>query len=176
MPIDCNRGQIQRRLGQHGWTGGTVMEANRLFWGKTFPELDGPRGKSAALYKPVLHHLIDVAAVASSYLRVQRTRLVREAALVAIAPHAYADLVGFLAGPSRPRKVHSKLSDESRSPLARNLRALAGRRYAVAAALAGDGPTSATQSAKCPVRKPVSEFARRGGLLAGRAVGSETRL
>ncbi len=74
------------------------MEANRLFWGKTFPALDGPRGKSAALYKPVLHHLIDVAAVASSYLRVQRTRLVREAALVAIAPHAYVDLVGFLAG------------------------------------------------------------------------------
>ena len=74
------------------------MDASLSFWAKTYAAREPPRDESVELFKPVLHHMLDVAAVASSYLRCQEARLVREAALVAAAPEDYADLVGFLAG------------------------------------------------------------------------------
>ena len=72
------------------------MQLNLLFWGKTFARSDGL--PELLGYKPVLHHLVDVAAVASSFLRGQPARLARELALIEISPAAYSDIVGFLAG------------------------------------------------------------------------------
>ena len=71
------------------------MDASLSFWAKTYAARELPRDERVELFKPVLHHMLDVAAVASSYLRCQEARLVREAALVAAAPEDYADLVGF---------------------------------------------------------------------------------
>jgi CRISPR-associated endonuclease/helicase Cas3 len=68
------------------------------FWGKTFSASDQVVEKKNPIYKPVLHHLLDVSAVALVFLRDQPARLSREAKLVSMEPEAYANLVAFLAG------------------------------------------------------------------------------
>lgn len=68
------------------------------FWGKTFVDGDRPIEKRQTTYKPVLHHLLDVSAVALVFLRNQSARLAREAKLVSMEPNAYANLMAFLAG------------------------------------------------------------------------------
>jgi CRISPR-associated endonuclease/helicase Cas3 len=67
---------------------------NFTFWGKSArgPASNGPP------YKPVLHHLLDVAAVAQTFLLSDLARLRREAALVGMAAEDYARLISFLAG------------------------------------------------------------------------------
>ena len=52
------------------------MDPTLTFWGKTFEKGADP---AKPLYKPVLHHMIDVAAVALAYLRAQPARARREA-------------------------------------------------------------------------------------------------
>ena len=74
------------------------MDASLLFWGKTYDVRERHLGERIESFKPVVHHMLDVAAVASSFLRCQEARLLREAALIAMAPEDYANLIGFLAG------------------------------------------------------------------------------
>ncbi len=82
------------------------MEEARLlaFWGKTlrsfdnssetvFSDTEGQRS-----YKPVLHHLMDVAAVALRWQQLNPTRLEREAALLKASPECLAKTTAFLAG------------------------------------------------------------------------------
>ncbi len=82
------------------------MEEGRLlaFWGKTlrssdnssetvFNDTEGQRS-----YKPVLHHLMDVAAVALQWQQLNSTRLEREAALLKASPECLAKTTAFLAG------------------------------------------------------------------------------
>ncbi len=69
------------------------MHDSLNFWAKTFPASAG-----GVAFKPVLHHLLDVAAVAASYLHLQSARLTREAALCAVTAEEYIALVAFLAG------------------------------------------------------------------------------
>ena len=68
------------------------------FWGKTFGAADQPIENRQKTYKPVLHHLLDVSAVALVFLRDQPARLAGEAQLVSMKPDAYANLMAFLAG------------------------------------------------------------------------------
>ena len=75
------------------------MEAAHLlaFWGKT------PRGCEDSTerqqdYKPVLHHLMDVAAVALRWQQLNPARLEREAALVKASPDCLSKITAFLAG------------------------------------------------------------------------------
>lgn len=87
-----------------GW--GVEMEEARLlaFWGKTlrssdnssktvFNDTEGQRS-----YKPVLHHLMDVAAVALRWQQLNPARLEREAALLKASPECLAKTTAFLAG------------------------------------------------------------------------------
>jgi HD domain len=69
------------------------MDASLRFWAKTYGAREPACNESVESFKPVLHHMLDVAAVAWSFLRRQEARLVREAALIAMAPEDYADLV-----------------------------------------------------------------------------------
>ncbi len=73
------------------------MEAAGLlaFWGKT-PRSCGISNDTT--YKPVLHHLIDVAAVALRWQQLNSTRLEREAALLKVSPECLAKIAAFLAG------------------------------------------------------------------------------
>lgn len=64
------------------------------FWGKTFGSALG----EPLIFKPVLHHLLDVAAVARTYLEEQPARRAREAALVGMEPDAYSRFAAFCAG------------------------------------------------------------------------------
>ena len=76
----------------------TRMEHGDLvaFWGKT-PRGDG--GVSGEiLYKPVVHHLLDVAAVALQWQFLHRPRLVREADLIGCLPDDLARMNAFLVG------------------------------------------------------------------------------
>ena len=79
------------------------MEEARLlaFWGKTQRSSDnssvtvfnGIEGQHS--YKPVLHHLMDVAAVALRWQLLNRARLEREAALLKTSPECLANDHGF---------------------------------------------------------------------------------
>src|SRR5690348_11105563 len=69
------------------------MHPSLRFWAKTFSD-----PVSGVAFKPVLHHLIDVAAVAASYLHLQSARLAREAAVSGVGVEDYVALVAFLAG------------------------------------------------------------------------------
>jgi CRISPR-associated endonuclease/helicase Cas3 len=69
------------------------MHDSLRFWAKTF---SAPAGGVA--FKPVLHHLLDVAAVAASYLHLQSARLAREAAMCGVSAEEYVALVAFLSG------------------------------------------------------------------------------
>jgi CRISPR-associated endonuclease/helicase Cas3 len=69
------------------------MHDSLRFWAKTFP---APAGGVA--FKPVLHHLLDVAAVAASYLHLQRARLAREATLCGVPAEEYVAFAAFLSG------------------------------------------------------------------------------
>ena len=60
-----------------------------MFWGKTRPHGD-PR------HKPLLHHLLDVAAVALQWQRANPTALAREAALLAGRPEHVVKTAAFL--------------------------------------------------------------------------------
>ena len=82
------------------------MEEARLlaFWGKT-PR--NPSNSSETVfndtegqcsYKPVLHHLMDVAAVALQWQQLNPSRLEREAALLKASPECLAKTTAFLAG------------------------------------------------------------------------------
>ena len=83
-----------------------MMEEARLlaFWGKTlrssdnssetvFNDTEGQRS-----YKPVLHHLMDVAAVALRWQQLNPARLEREAALLNASPECLSKITAFLAG------------------------------------------------------------------------------
>ena len=89
---------------EDGW--GVEMEEARLlaFWGKTlrssdnssetvFNDTEGQRS-----YKPVLHHLMDVAAVALRWQQLNPARLEREAALLKASPECLSKITAFLAG------------------------------------------------------------------------------
>jgi hypothetical protein len=66
------------------------------FWAKTFA--DDVSASPRPLFKPVLHHLLDVAAVAEAFLRAQPQRLARESRRGGMEPDAYVRLMSMLAG------------------------------------------------------------------------------
>ena len=82
------------------------MEGNFLlaFWGKTprrpgnSPETVFNTTEGQCSYKPVLHHLIDVAAVALRWQQLNLSRLEREAALLKASPECLAKTTAFLSG------------------------------------------------------------------------------
>ncbi len=82
------------------------MEEARLlaFWGKTLRSSDNSsetvfnNTEGQRSYKPVLHHLMDVAAVALRWQQLNSTRLEREAALLRANPECLAKTTAFLAG------------------------------------------------------------------------------
>ena len=87
-----------------GW--GVEMDVSRLlaFWGKT-PRNSGNSSETVfndterqCSYKPVLHHLMDVAAVALQWQQLNPARLEREAALLKASPECLAKTTAFLAG------------------------------------------------------------------------------
>ena len=80
-----------------GWA--AEMEAARVlaFWGKT-PRGPGDSTAGQQDCKPVLHHLMDVAAVALRWQQSNRARLEREAALLKASPECLAKITAFLAG------------------------------------------------------------------------------
>ncbi|MYA24475.1 MAG: CRISPR-associated helicase Cas3' [Gemmatimonadetes bacterium] len=73
------------------------MEAAHLlaFWGKT-PRVS--QDSNGIAYKPLLHHLMDVAAVALRWQQLNSARLEREAALLNESPECLARTTAFLAG------------------------------------------------------------------------------
>ena len=87
-----------------GW--GAEMEEARLlaFWGKTLRSSDNSSGtvsndiEGQRSYKPVLHHLMDVAAVALRWQQLNPARLEREAALLKASPECLSKITAFLAG------------------------------------------------------------------------------
>ena len=74
------------------------------FWGKTprgfgdFSETVRSDTEGQRSYKPVLHHLMDVAAVALQWQQLNFARLEREAALLKASPECLAKITAFLAG------------------------------------------------------------------------------
>ena len=74
------------------------MDLNLAFWGKSTSHTRTTASNESPPYKPVLHHLLDVAAVAQTFLFSDLARLRREAGLVGMAPEDYARLIAFLAG------------------------------------------------------------------------------
>ena len=82
------------------------MEEARLlaFWGKTLRSSDNSSGtifnntEGQRSYKPVLHHLMDVAAVALRWQQLKPARLEREAALLKASPECLSKITAFLAG------------------------------------------------------------------------------
>lgn len=74
------------------------------FWGKTIdrpnnPSINGQKNiEGEPPYKPVLHHLMDVAAVALQWYRLNPSRLKREAALLQVSPEQLSTVSAFLAG------------------------------------------------------------------------------
>ena len=82
--------------------GAVVVETSDIlaFWGKT---LRGCGNSSETAdgqpsYKPVLHHLMDVAAVALRWQQLNPARLEREAALLKASPECLSKTAAFLAG------------------------------------------------------------------------------
>ena len=83
-----------------------MMEEARLlaFWGKTLRSSDNSSGtvfndtEGQRSYKPVLHHLMDVAAVALRWQQLNPARLEREAALLKASPECLSKITSFLAG------------------------------------------------------------------------------
>ncbi|WP_197434401.1 CRISPR-associated endonuclease Cas3'' [Agrobacterium vitis] len=72
------------------------MASHSMFWAKT--RLGMPfSNASHALYKPVGHHLLDVAAVTNRYLALNPGRLRRESAMTGLLPDAHALLCTALA-------------------------------------------------------------------------------
>ena len=73
------------------------MESARLlaFWGKT-PRVS--QDSNGIAYKPLLHHLMDVAAVARRWQQLNPARLEREAALLNASPEGLSTITAFLAG------------------------------------------------------------------------------
>lgn len=65
------------------------------FWGKTQREEDGAAAEGAD-WKPVVHHLLDVAAAAEAIQRVAPARLAREAAALGVTPELLAALSAYL--------------------------------------------------------------------------------
>jgi CRISPR-associated endonuclease/helicase Cas3 len=76
------------------------MDPLLSFWGKTFPTAgdQATTGSRQILYKPVIHHLLDVAAVARTYLSLNSDRARREAKALGLDPEGYGRLAAFLAG------------------------------------------------------------------------------
>ena len=83
-----------------------MMEEARLlaFWGKTLSSSDNSSEtvvndtEGQRSYKPVLHHLMDVAAVALRWQQLNSARLEREAALLKASPECLSKITAFLAG------------------------------------------------------------------------------
>ena len=75
------------------------MDTKRLlaFWGKTFGQRDLPDHDDGA-YKPVVHHLLDVAAVAQTFLKLNHARAEREAVSSGLGAADYGRLMAFYAG------------------------------------------------------------------------------
>lgn len=73
-----------------------VMKAHSLFWAKTLAVAASAPDIHPA-FKPVGHHLLDVAAVARRYLDLNPQRLRRESALTGLAPEQHARLCTLLA-------------------------------------------------------------------------------
>jgi CRISPR-associated endonuclease/helicase Cas3 len=75
------------------------VDTTLTFWGKTFLTSNVLSSEGPLLaYKPVLHHMIDVAAVALAYLRAQPARARREAVSFGVAPNEYMRMAAFCAG------------------------------------------------------------------------------
>ena len=82
------------------------MEEARLlaFWGKTQRSSDNSSEtvfndtEGQPSYKPLLHHLMDVAAVALRWQQLNLARLEREAALLKTSPECLSKIAAFLAG------------------------------------------------------------------------------
>lgn len=72
-----------------------VMTAHKAFWAKTNPSKVFQGQQSS--YKPVGHHLLDVAAVAGRYLAINPERLRRESAITGLALEQHALLCTLLA-------------------------------------------------------------------------------
>lgn len=72
------------------------MVVHNLFWVKTLPRTP-LTDATHWLYKPVGHHLLDVAAVTERYLAQNPGRLRRESALTGLLPEAHALLCTVLA-------------------------------------------------------------------------------
>ena len=76
-----------------------ALHSSLNFWGKTARDTPCPRGGTTSIaFKPVLHHLLDVAATALCLQLANPSRLAREAALLGVEPKAHAHLTAFLAG------------------------------------------------------------------------------
>lgn len=72
------------------------METHSLFWAKTNPRVESALERQR-VYKPVGHHLLDVAATAAGYLAHDPQRLCREAAMTGLALAQHALLCTVLA-------------------------------------------------------------------------------
>ena len=72
------------------------MATHSLFWAKTNPRAEGAPERHSA-YKPVGHHLLDVAAATARYLAHDPARLGREAAMTGLAPARHVLLCTVLA-------------------------------------------------------------------------------
>lgn len=75
---------------------GEGMATHSLFWAKTHPRAESTPERHSA-YKPVGHHLLDVAAAAARYLAHDPARLCREGAMTGLAPVQHALLCTVLA-------------------------------------------------------------------------------
>lgn len=72
------------------------MATYSLFWAKTNPSV-GSASEGAPAYKPVGHHLLDVAAVAARFLAHDPARRAREAAMTGLSPAQHALVCTVLA-------------------------------------------------------------------------------
>ena len=105
-----------------GWAAEMEEACLLAFWGKTLRSSDNSSQavfndtEGQLSYKPVLHHLMDVAAVALRWQQLNRARLEREAALLKASPECLSKITAFLAG------VHDlgKLSGEGTRIVARS--------------------------------------------------------
>lgn len=92
-----------------------MAENNLMYWGKTFPPKDSDGATAAPENcKPVLHHLLDVAAVTISYLEAQSARTTREANALGLSVASYVRLAAFFAASHDLGKFASAFQMKSR--------------------------------------------------------------
>ncbi|WP_321505627.1 CRISPR-associated helicase Cas3' [Breoghania sp.] len=77
---------------------GALSGATLEFWGKSREDELLRNGDRSPLFKPVLHHLLDVAAVTHVWQAVSPARCVRDAEALNVPPEALARMNTFLVG------------------------------------------------------------------------------